>query len=225
MTGPYSVDQKRIEAIRAQIEADPEAYLNQTAPPTEGDFAFMGRVIQSYCFADLNARRIIDHIHYVAFGRDKQNAGMLQDTQVFPKLREAAGVLPGGNIREGLVKAANTIEMHLVHRHQFAHWATRRIVDHDVLVMFTMNARQVEKRLGSKPSPDVMTFALVPLGPEREQLTVLEGHGRYLAEVAADIASKLPAFKMLFDEERAAAQAIKYEAGKYKKGAMGPPEG
>ncbi len=51
----------------------------------------------------------------------------------------------------------------------------------------------------------------------------LEANGRYLAELAADIDAKLPAYIKYFDDEKAALKAAKYEAGKYKKGAKGPP--
>jgi hypothetical protein len=222
MANKYHADQQQIEAILVQIDADPEYYLNKTAPLTDADFAFMGRFIQSYCYADLNARRIIDYIRSAALGPDKKNAGILQDAQVFPKLREVAEMLPTGDLREGLIKAANLLEMQVVHRHQFAHWATRRIVGHNVLVMFTKNSREGEKRLGGKPEPDALTYGLVPLGPWSNELPILEANGRYLAEIAADIALDLSAYKKHFDEEKAADQAAKYEAGKYKKGANGP---
>lgn len=68
-----------------------------------------------------------------------------------------------------------------------------------------------------------MTFSVIPLRPWRIELGILAGHARYLAEVAHDIEGKYPAYKKHFDDEKAAERAAKYEAGKTKCGAKGPP--
>ncbi len=141
MSKPGNTHLSEIERIKAQIDADPDAYFSQTVALTEADFALVGKLIQTYCYTDLNARRIIDLIRHAALGPDKQNAGTLQDAQVFEKLREVAQMLAPGNVQEGIVKAANIFEMHVLLRHQFAHWAARRIAKHDVLMTFTKNAR------------------------------------------------------------------------------------
>src|SRR3546814_4982222 len=91
--------------IKKRLEADPDAFLAETLDLQEADYSLMGKLIQLYCYADLNARRIIDLLQHAAFGPEARNASRLRDAQVFPKLREIAGYLWASDLKEGLLKA------------------------------------------------------------------------------------------------------------------------
>lgn len=174
-------------AIKAAVDANPEGFMAGTTDLREADFALIGKVIQLYCFADLNARRIIDALRHAALGADERIASRLKDAQVFPKLREAADHLPPSNMRDGILRAAETVEMHRVHRHNFAHWAARRVREADALVIFTKNAREAERRDGEAQTPEELKYAIVPLASFPGELVKLAGHTDYLATTAAYI--------------------------------------
>lgn len=222
---PYANAAKTLVEIQIEIEADPELYLTKTDPLTTDDLILAGKVVQTFNYADLNARRIIDSVRHAALGPDKQNGGILQDKQVYEKLIEAAEMLPENtDLRKGLVKAAKTFEMHHVLRHSFAHWAMRRIPRQDALFMMTYNAQEGERRNGTRTEPHEITYGVLPLAPMRAELEKLQGHSIFLAGEAARMHVEFDLLRQHFDDEKAAARAAKYEAGKTKKGAKGPPK-
>jgi len=207
--------------LKARIDADPDAFFQTTEKLRERDLALIGQLIQLYCYCDLNARRVIDALRHAALGPDKRNASRLPDADVFPHLRDAAALLPQGNsIREGLIRAADTIEIHRIHRHNFAHWAARKVANEEALILFSKNANEAVKRDGIAPDPDELKHALMPLASWSAEVEKLEAHTNYLAQVAADLEKNLDLFKARFAEEKertrqeAIAAAKKAGAGK-----------
>jgi hypothetical protein len=193
---------QNIIVIKKRLEANPDIFLTTTIDLRQSDFFLIGQLIQLYCFADLNARRIIDTLRHAAFGAEARNASRLQDAQVFPKLREIVAELWDSNLKEGLRKAADTIEMHRTLRHTFAHWAARRIENEDALVLFTKNAREAERRDGDPQHPDELKYAIVPLASFPEEIRKLDGHTKYLAESAAHVEHYFDDFRQKFAERR-----------------------
>jgi hypothetical protein len=172
----------------------------------------------------LNARRIIDTLRHAAIGPQGQNAGVIQDAQVYEKLIEAAKLLPETtDMRRDLIKAATTLQMHQMHRHHFAHWATRRIRGHDALFMMTYKAQEMEKRLGKRSEPYETIYALLSLPPLRAEMDKLKGHSEWLGKEAARVFVEFDRFKAHFDDAKEADRAAKYKAGMTKRGAKGPP--
>src|SRR4051794_22492148 len=169
-----------IVRLKQEIDASPGSFLSETKDLLASDYELMGRFIQIYCCADLNARRVIDALRHAAFGPSARNGSVLQDSQVFPKLNEVAAMLFESDLREGLAKAARNVELHRVHRHNFAHWAARRVSGHEVFVLFTKNAKEAERRDRIAQSPDEIKYALVPIGGFSEELPNLAGHAEYL---------------------------------------------
>jgi len=213
--------EQTLERIRNALDGGASAYLDHTDPLQPADFKLMGLLIQNYCYADLNARRVIDAIRHAALGPDQRNAGALQDKQVFEELRKAVARLPASPLKDGLDKAGETIAMHLQMRHIFAHWAGRRVRSHDALVLFTKNSREAEKKSGLSPSPEHLVWVVVPLAPLRIEIEKLEGHGRYMASSAAHIEAKHDEWKSHFDRIKEEERLAKYQAGKIKKGTRG----
>lgn len=177
----------QITEIKKRFDADPDAFLSATVNLRESDFALMGKLIQLYCYSDMNARRIIDSLRHAAFGPEARYASRLQDAQVFPKLREVTAELWESTMKEGILKAADTVELHRIHRHNFAHWAARRVGNEDAVVLFTKNAREAERRDGDPQDPGELKYGIVPLTGFPEELVKLEGHAQYLADTAGHV--------------------------------------
>lgn len=216
---PYSAERSELDLLKLEIDLSPEDYLDKTEPLRDSDLTLMGKIIQSYCFADLNARRIIDIIRLAEGGPGKQNGGRIADSQVFEKLLEVAKLLEPAQVKDGIIKAVNTIAMHVNQRHTFAHWAARRLIGRDVLILLTYNAREAEKRDGKKNGPGEMKYALAPLGPIVAELTKIERHGEYLAHAAAYLNSQAENLRMYFVVKEKLLSDKKYEAG-VEKGRM-----
>lgn len=222
---PHIKDAKKLIEIKAEIDADPDGYLLKTDPLTPDDLLLTGRIVQIFNYSDLNARRIIDAINHAAFGPAKQNGGIIQDAQVYEKLIDAAKLLPEGtDLRDGLMKAARTFQMHHLIRHHFAHWAMRRIPNYDAFFMMTYNAQEGERRNGKRTEAYEITYGVLPLASARAEIDNLENNGKWLAGEAARVHTEFDRLKAHFDEQKAAERAAKYEAGKYKRGAKGPPK-
>ena len=172
-------------ALKRAAEANPDDFLLATVGPIDDDFRLIGLIVQSYCFTDLNARRAIDALRYMAEGPEARDASWLRDAQVLPALRGELHRLPSEISRPRLEAAVDIYEMHAVLRHTFAHWAARRIVGHDYLIVYTKNAKEGQRRDGVSQSADQMKFGLVPMKFLKEEVVKLEAHGLFLAETAA----------------------------------------
>jgi len=98
--------------------------------------------LPSFC-----ARRTIDGLREAAFGPQARNGSMLQDAQVFPKLRNAAELLSNGKFKDDLTRAADIFMMHHQQRHNFAHWTVRRGQSEDAMKILSKNAREVRRYL------------------------------------------------------------------------------
>lgn len=117
---------------------------------------------------------------------------------MFPKLREIVEQLWESNLKEGVLRAADTVEMHRIHRHNFAHWAARRVDTDDALVLFTKNAREAERRDRDPQEPDELKYGIVPLAGFPREVQKLEGHAEYLAQSAAHVEQHLEEFRTRF---------------------------
>jgi len=191
---------QNITKIKARFDADPDAFLATTLALRQSDFVLVGQIVQLYCFADLNARRIIDTLRHAAFGPEARIASRLRDAEVFPKLREIVAELWDSHLKEGIIKAADIIEMHRRLRHTFSHWAARRIANEEALLLFTKNAREAERRDGGAQNSEELKYAIIPLASFPEEVRKLEEHGKYLAETAAHLEHYFDELRQRFAE-------------------------
>lgn len=184
---PRDAELARMERLRDAFEADTDVFLNLTIKLRRADLHLIGKVVQLYSYADFNARRIVSALEHASTGDPRAVSG-LQDWEVLRDLKALARQhLPDGNLRDGILKAHGTLLMHRDHRHDFAHWATRRVKGADALVMFTMNAKSAEKRAGTPLGAQQSRFGILPLAGFRAEVRKLEGHANFLAAAAAHI--------------------------------------
>lgn len=219
----YAAAARELAVVNAEILADERKFLLATRALREQELALMGRVIQTYCYGDLNARRIIDAVRGAALGPAYRNAGKLQDAQVFPKLKEAVADLPAKFHPDGIIRAADIMELHRGSRHLFAHWAARRAPDRDVLILYSKNEKEAAKGGADPLQHGQVRFGLMHLAPMAAELRKMEEHGEWLAGQSSRIEMAADELEAHYDAARAAKRAARYEAGKAKKGAAAPP--
>ena len=174
-----------LASIKSAFEGDPQSFINQTADLKTTDITMIGTVVQLYCYADFNGRRIVDVLRHAALN-EPRSASRLQDAQVFPVLTKLViDHLPENDLRSGLLSASETIEMHRCHRHNFAHWMARRVKGENALVMFSMNSKEAGRRGGALLDPKNAKYGILALDGFDAEVEKLKGHTNYLARTAA----------------------------------------
>jgi len=195
--GGTNIDPRQalLTAIKAAFDGDPQAFINQTDNLNSDDVLMIGTVVQIYCYADFNGRRIVDVLRHAALG-EPRSASRLQDAQVFPALEKLVrDHLWDGDLKDGLLKAGVTIELHRVHRHNFAHWMARRVKGANAIVMFSMNSKEAERRDGSVLDPYEAKYGILPLEGFDAEVEKLKGHANYLARTAAELEREVDALR------------------------------
>ncbi|MDM9645557.1 hypothetical protein [Rhizobium sp. S163] len=91
------------------------------------------------------------------------------------------------NIPDGVARALDTLEMHRVHRHNFAHWVVRKFKESEFLLFLTMNSAEAKKRDGVPLDNGHSKFAVVSLSLLSHELGKLQGHADYLAQIAVRV--------------------------------------
>ncbi len=152
-------------------------------------------MIQVYCYADFNGRRIVDVLRHAATGQPR-NASRLQDAQVFPMLdRLVQTNLGEGELKLGLLKASASVEMHRVHRHNFSHWVIRRVKGANAFAMFSMNSKEAERRDGVALDPEEAKFGVLALDGFDKEVEKLKEHTDYLATIAAQFERQIDSLR------------------------------
>jgi hypothetical protein len=205
---PKDADAKlaHMERLLDAFEADTDAFLNLTTKLRRGDLHLIGEVVQLYSYADFNARRIASALEHASTGAPMA-VSRLQDWEVLRDMEALAREhLPDGNLRDGILKAHGTLLMHRDHRHDFAHWATRRVKGADALVMFSMNAKSAQKRAGTALGAQQSRFGILPLAGFRGEVRKLKGHSNFLAAAASHIDTHIVELREWIAKHRAGEQ-------------------
>ena len=169
--------------------------INDSHPLSAQEYELIGRFVQTYCFADLESRRVINHLTHVRKGVPTEFALKLNDKDALDHLMACAETCTWNlDLAEGIRKAAEILVQHRHLRHMFAHWAGRRVLGHDALIFFTaslgnqkipMDAVKFEENDEAN-----MQYGLMPVSNVREELKKLEGHVKYLAAMAAQLEAR-----------------------------------
>jgi hypothetical protein len=179
--------QKEIESIQAELNEKGEKALLDLQPLTVNDCVVVGLVVQTFAYADLNARRAIEIIDFLEGKPIPAANKTLRDNEVLPVLRERSTALPISNDeRVELLTAITMMEQFIRIRHLFAHWAARRHPTKDALIVMTTNAREASRRAGHGPERFKASNAIVPMPEVRANLPILEKNADYIAAKVRD---------------------------------------
>ena len=169
--------------------------INDTHALLMEDYELIGRFIQSYCIADLEARRVINCLTHIRTGDPAAFALKLNDKDVLEHLIACADCCTWNqDLAEGLRKAAEAFVQHRHFRHMFAHWAGRRVPGHEVFIFFTasLDKQKIPKdALRIEHENDAnMQYGAMPISSIREEQVKLVGHSQYLANIASQLEPK-----------------------------------
>lgn len=179
--------QKEVENIQAELDEKGETALLDLQPLTINDCGVIGLVVQTFAYADLNARRAIEIIDFLE-GKPVLGASKaLRDNEVLPALRDRSTALPiSEEERAELLTAITMMEQFVRIRHLFAHWAGRRHPHRDALILMTKNAREASRRAGHGPERFKASNAVIPMPEVRANLPILQKNAEYIAAKVRD---------------------------------------
>jgi hypothetical protein len=172
--------------------------MNDTHPLKDRDYELIGRFVQTYCIADLEARRVINCLTHIRLGNSTTFALKLNDKDALDHLVACADSCVWNlDLAEGIRKAAEIFVMHRQLRHMFAHWAGRRVPGHDVYIFFTASLDKQKLPKGAikfEEDDDAnMQYGVMPVSNLLEETKKLEGHVQYLANIGAQLEAKAEA--------------------------------
>jgi hypothetical protein len=166
----------------------PEDFMNKTVPLNHDDYALIGKLVQAYCWADFNGRRVLEllwSVNGTLFGR---KAASLRDGDVIKELGIESEKLEGmPGLKKGLMHVFEILNMHKDRRHELAHWAARKLKDIDAFLMLSKNTKESNRRgidingeLGG--DDDFVGYAVMPIRELRDECEKLLHHNEYLAK-------------------------------------------
>jgi hypothetical protein len=168
----------------------------KTVPCEKEEFALIGAFIQAYCAVDFNARRIIAAVQQLSKQTPPINFNELNDTDVYLHLKKASeNAHVESHVKDGIAKAASTLEMHRDFRHRFAHWVVRKVCDHEALFLLTGKKPDPKKHGGIDIAKGTNAYLIVPRAALIEETKKIFGHADYLAHVAVHLENKLQVAK------------------------------
>jgi len=178
----------RLEEIALSMRSDGSWLQQETELPSESDFALIGKFIQVYCVADFNARRVINGLRAICLGEEEDFSSRLNDKDVLTHLKISAAAWTGSsNVSDGVVRAAEILEMHRELRHNFAHWIVRRLRNADALLILTKNAGEARKRSGTHHARDEATWGLFIPASVKVEMGKMQLHSDFLSKLAVHL--------------------------------------
>jgi hypothetical protein len=169
--------------------------MNDTHPLAGHDYALIGKFVQTYCIADLEARHMINCLSHIRLGTATTFALKLNDKDALAHLIACADSCVWNiDLAEGIRKAAEIFEQHRHIRHMFAHWAGRRIPSHNSFIFFTASFGMQKLPQGAvmiEEDDDAnVQYGLMPISKLLEEQKKLEGHVQYIANIGRQLESK-----------------------------------
>lgn len=174
-----------LEEIIENLGGDDE-FIENTVPLSAEDEMLIGRFVQQYCWADLNARRAVNYLRHINRGDARNFSGGLNDTDVLKHLASEAATLKNlPAVKSGLSATVDILEMHRDLRHKFAHWAGRRAKNHNAFVLLTTNASKAQSKGIATLEVGMLGFTVLSVHDLEREIVNLVSHNEYLAQAVS----------------------------------------
>jgi hypothetical protein len=184
--------------LHRKIKEESDSFIASTENLTNDDYILIAKFIQGYCFADYNARRVLDALREAELGARWQSSGRSQDAQIFSMLADTAERLPHFEIQKSIIEAAKKIEEHREHRNMLAHLAARRIVDYDCFLLFSKNSKESKRNYEVEHEKDEFTYGFMHVPSIKGILDELELHMKNIASAAHSIKMNMQKYEKIF---------------------------
>lgn len=187
---PVAAGNEIDELLKARISL--AHLMNDTHSLTGHDYELIGKFVQTYCVADLEARRVINFLTHVRLGAATTFALKLNDKDVLDHLIACAdNCVWNIELAEGIRKAAEIFVLHRHIRHMFAHWAGRRIPSQDSFIFFTASLGKQKLPHGAfmiEEDDDAnIQYGIMPVSNLLVEQKKLESHAQYIANMGQQL--------------------------------------
>ncbi|CAM5216401.1 hypothetical protein CDEF62S_00150 [Castellaniella defragrans] len=181
------------ELLKARISLG--NLMKGTHPLSGHDYELIGKFVQTYCVADLEARRVINCLTHIRLGATTTFALKLNDKDALAHLIACADTCVWNiELAEGIRNAAEIFVQHRHIRHMFAHWAGRRIPGHNSFIFFTASLEKQKLPQGAVMIENVddanVQYGLMPISNLLEEQKKLEGHAQYIGNMGRQLEEK-----------------------------------
>ena len=184
-----------LKQLHDRISDDP-SILDKLDKLNEPDFALIGKLIQLYTIIDINSRITIRLLRIITDGIDDTFADKLSEADVIVQLRKYATKLKTQtNLKEGIERAVENLDMHRQHRHTFAHWVVRRLPGEEAFIVLTKSSGDLKKRGLEAPEPDKCIWGIFMISHLKDELENIIGHCDYISQSAAYLYSDFDQIK------------------------------
>lgn len=179
-----TVEEETLEVINRLEAADSSTELPRLLKGvSKEEFSLIGELIQVYCMSDALCRGLIAMLREKRLGSPSDFAYMLNDADVLTHTKKEAQKTDLNIHTAGIISAVETLEMHRVFRHTFAHWIVKKYAGGPYLVAFTKSKSDAQKRDGialDDGKAKLMAFQIDALVTE---LANVKAHFRFLSEL------------------------------------------
>jgi len=174
----------KVEVTKFIDGFSPDDFMAKTVPLSHDDYALVGRLLQAYCWADFNGRRVLDLLWAINETGTGEGASRLRDAQVIEHLGiEAKNLKVLPEVSESLVRVFEMLDMHKDRRHEVAHWAARKLDRLNSLLVLLKNKRENSRRGIDLEGKDEFTgFGVMPIPELKVECEKLFAQTDYLSK-------------------------------------------
>lgn len=178
MAIPPHYPNEQIREIERELKDDIFSCTENLRPE---DFQLIGALVQMYNFIEFNLRRSIEifaHAGLIPFPKPA-----LRMAELVNKAKSAIEKMgaENENIADSLARL-NEIELRREFRNLLAHWAAKRVIGKDALILFSQDSKDLQRATGKGLEKDFSGYCIINLADIRGLVTHLTSYERWIAE-------------------------------------------
>jgi len=178
MTIPPHYPNEQLREIEQELTGDIFSCTENLRPE---DFQLIGAFVQMYNFIEFNLRRSIEIFAHGGLISHPKPA--LRMAELIDKVKSAVEKMgsENENITDSLARL-NEIELRREFRNLLAHWAAKRIIGKDALILFSQDSKDLQRTTGKGLEKDFSGYCIINLADIRGLVTHLASYERWIAE-------------------------------------------
>ena len=133
------IPNKLISKLNKEINENYDLFIEKTEDVSGDDYKTMAELVQAYCWGLYNSRRIIFFTQTI--NGERVNSEKLSDKDVFTRITENIKVLKDESLQERIALSASYFEENSRVRNWICHYAIRKVLDEDVLLLLSADGR------------------------------------------------------------------------------------
>jgi len=178
MAIPPHYPNEHLREIEQELRGDIFSCTENLRPE---DFQLIGAFVQMYNFIEFNLRRSIEILAHA--GLISHPKAALRMAELIDKVKSAVEKMgpENENITDSLARL-NEIELRREFRNLLAHWAAKRVIGKDALILFSQDSKDLQRTTGKGLEKDFGGYCIINLADIRGLVTHLASYEHWIAE-------------------------------------------